>query len=101
MKPNAFLVWHEHELAGEHDPRCVELRPDQVPADAPYHVRHEGNELIVSEAGVDTKYAPEQWSAAGPDLACGYGAGGPADCPRCTHAPPAALYERAVDPASA
>lgn len=75
-------VWHDHELLGEHDPRCGEFKEG---GDNTYHRRHEGRDLVVVENGVETRY-PE-WSAAGVDLVCAYTvARGPEGCERCSPA---------------
>lgn len=76
-----MLVWHNHELIGEHDARCEELVEGR---DNTYHRRHEGNALIVHEDGRETRYEAADWSVAGVDAACGYmESHGIRDCPRC------------------
>lgn len=68
-----FLVWHQHQLIGDHDERCEQLlQPDQKLLDVPFHRRHENNDLVISEAGAETRYLDGTWSAAGLDLPCGF-----------------------------
>lgn len=66
---SALNVYYDHVLVGHHDPRCEELREGR---DNTYHRRHEGNALVVHEAGHETRYQADQWSAADVDLACGF-----------------------------
>lgn len=77
-------VFHNHELIGVHDRRCEErLTPEQT------HYRyHDGNDLVVVEGDVETRYPAGTWSGAGVDLHCAYMQDvGTTGCPRCEPPP--------------